>query len=300
VRRLLTVALVAAALAGCGDDGGGGLRAEVPDGYRQFAEGSGEQAAGWGDDNQGNTGGFTVLVGTPEGSDSMAVVELTGFEGYADGLAQAVRTDDATPVDLDDREAFAGVSLDGTELAVQVADDVALVARGNDLDVDDLITLVDATSVPDGDPPSGAPNVTPPDGIRMAVAGSASADLALAFFADADEGYLGGPAAAHGTAWEGRNGDNVLIVLTLPGDAGDVEAVLGWPLVTMGQPAEDSGMTEVDGRDAAWLSTESRNILATTNAAGDLLLVESISAGVDSELLDQATMVDVAESVEQA
>jgi hypothetical protein len=289
----------------CGGDGDGGgtdgFTAVVPDGYRDFAEGQGELPAAWGDDNAGNTGGFAVLAPSADvtGLADLTVVELTGYEGYQGGLRQASAAGvDGTfdEVQVDGQEALGSTTQDVNELLAVRGDDVAVAARSTQLDQAGLTDLVLATDVPSGAPPTGAPEVVAPEGLR--VLGQATSDLAVALNARGEEGYPGGPEASYMRVWEGRGGDDVLLAMTLPASAGDVDAVLGWSLTTLGQPGELERFA-IDGRDAAWVGSVSRSILATTTDWGDLLVLVAAPSGADAQLPGRDVLAAVAESVEQ-
>jgi hypothetical protein len=322
VKRLAAVALVAAALAACSDDGGGWttddgssesspFRVDAPSGLEVLNAGRGGGYPAWGDDSLGNTGGFTVLGRTAEATDidDLAIVELTGFESYQGGLHQASNfyyTSRFEPRTVADRPAqCAGEPVgepDATyaELIVVWGDDLAVATRAAGVDCDDLADLAADVLVPGGDPPTGPPSVEGGGGWEPI--GEASADLALALETFANDDHLDGPASAHVVAFAPPGAtDDALTVLTLPGDAGDVDAALGYPRASNGEPAEVA-RTTVDGREAVWLRLEQytrRGVLVTTTSWGDLLVVIATPVGPEGPILDRSILEAVAASATQ-
>ena len=309
MKRLAVLLLAASLLAGCSDDGGSSgssgsdpasaFTAQAPEGYRDLAADRGTLHPAWGDDLQGNNGGFLVL-GQPDGdATEVTVLELTGFEGYQGAINQgsdAYATGAWDEREVDGRPALVSTSNGVTEVLAERGDDIAVAARSAQLDVGELTDLILDTDIPSGVRPTGAPDVDPPEGFD--VLGRATADLALAFTGYADEGFAGGPTSAEVRAWEGRGGDDVLVAMTLPADAGDVEALLGFPLTTHQGDAVEAERFEIDGRDASWLRMESYGYVLTTTEWGDLLLLITRTSGVDAELLGREQLTAVAESVE--
>jgi hypothetical protein len=298
---------VAAALAGCSDDGGSGdgdsssdFTVEAPDGYHLLAEGTGEGQRQWGDDSSGNTGPFVVLGGSDDPTHQLTTFELGGFQGFQGGLNQAlgyVGDAPAERIEADGRPALAVSTRTFASVVADGGDDLAAITRSTVLGRDDLVALIEGADLPEGEQPAEPPTVDPPDG--WTVLGSATADLNLALGAYGEDGYVGGPASAHVRLWRVPV-DNQLMALTLPGSAGDVGAVVGYPLVTSGFEADEVERFELDDRDAVWLANESNAVLATTTDWGDLLLLLWGPDGVDAQPADRSVLEAIAASAEPA
>jgi hypothetical protein len=311
VRRFAPLLLlVALGLAACGDDGGGNgsasaFTATVPDGYHLLAEGHGENPMLWGSDTDGySTGGFVVLARSEDAEDpaDLAVIEATGFQGFQGGLLQTIDRYPETPTEerqVDGQEALVA-DLDGvTQLVAVRRGDLALSAQSSALDEDELADLVAAADLPDGQPPTGAPDVDPPEG--WVALGRATSDLTLGLGAFSYDGYTGGPASASSKAWRAPDGSQIVTVLTLPGAAGDLEAAVGYSLTNGGDSAVETDRFELDGRDAVWIeAVSSRGTIVTTTEWGDLLVVRSAPDQGGAPDPDRDLLAEIAGSVERA
>lgn len=324
MRRLAAVALAALLLAGCsGDDGADGVprstessafEVDVPDGFVLVDEGPGTSEAAWGDDSTGNTGGYTVL-GPDADEDELgrlAVVELVGFGGMQGGLFQASTVSgpgEGVETSYDDRPAVFSSGSDPfgpvTELLAERARNLAIAVRGGGLRETDLQTFVWRTSWPEdvGAQRTTAPEVDPPEG--WSEVGRADTALVLAL-----GGYprdLSGPRTAHSALWRGDDpGATSLMVMTLPGTAGDVAAALAFGRTShsFAEPVEVDRY-RLDGREAVWLRQRSlvgdETTVVTTTGWGDLLVVKSRTRRTDGDPpLDRAALEAVASSIRQA
>jgi hypothetical protein len=300
-----------AALAGCGDDGGGSgpasasaFTVDLPDGYHLLDEGRGDNPMLWGSDLDGySTGGFIVLGRTDAAEDAadLAVLEVTGFRGFEGALRQAVDDYPSAPADrreVDGRPAYVA-DLDGvTQVVAARAGDLAVSAQSGGLSETELVDLIVATELPAGSVPTDAPDVEPPEG--WVVIGQATSDFTIALDAFSYDGYTGGPHVAESEAWRAPDGSQIITVLTIPGSSGDLAAAVGYSLTNGGDPALASDRFELDGRDAVWLSSRSsRGTVATTTEWGDLLVVRSAPDGVNGGPPDRDLLTAIAASVER-
>jgi hypothetical protein len=269
---------------------------DAPEGYELDTAARGEVQGWWGDDSEGSSGGFVALASSR--TEDVVVVEAAGFEGVQGGLDQLSSGDE---LEVDGRRAIFhrgdGASFD--ELVVERGDDLALVIRARDLDLDGLLELNEGSTL-DPDPSVHrvvAPSVAPPAG--MTVIGGADRDLVLAMAGYGDA--IPGPASAHVARWRQlRSTDHELLAMTLPAAAGDPGAALGWPLVREFDEASVARI-EVDDRPAAYVVMEQGDItstmLVTTTEWGDLLVLRSQPShhsGGDALTRDQ--LVTIAES----
>lgn len=140
-----------------------------------------------------------------------------------------------------------------------------------------------------------APTVpNPPRGLR--VVGSVDADMVTAMKADIREGQVPGPPDSHTASW--INGRDRLTVMTLPGTAADIAAMVGVARFFPGAPAVVHH-ERVNARDAVELDLSSTlengnalRVLLTVTAWGELLAV--VAQGSPRSV---PSMIQIAESV---
>ena len=271
----------------------------VPQGYEPFTAGRGTAEQLWGDDSVGTDEPFTLLV-PPDGDDpaDLVAVSVTGYAGYQGHFAQAAASFPGPPAwfEVDGRQAIFTEGLESTgspgadeaqgeirsEVVLDREEDLAVRVSGPRARAE--LAAMATSARPRGR--SRAPEVDAPEGLR--VVGHADADLVLGLGAWARPGMDGvpGPASAHGAAWE-RAG-STLVVLTVPGAAGDVAAALGQPLFTRDTSAQEVAagggpavlveqtFDEGDCRPAP-CGAHTRSVVSTT-ASGDLLVVRTSGA----------------------
>ena len=314
-RRVAAVVLIAVALASCSDDGGGPTAStesapfalDIPAGWVLDHAGRGEQVPEWSDDTGGaNSGGFTVLAQNAEPTEvgEVTVVEATGYQGLEGGLHQASLLYSFPSAfeerEVDGRPAVLNHGGDPAfdEVIIARDGDFALALRSSVLDTDELLELEQETTVLDdiAEAKVTAPQVRPPAG--WTTVGEVQADLriALSSFGDAP-----GPASAHSATWRSALG-GTLIAVTVPGEAGDVDALVALPRTTGRQP-ESVRLAEVDGRPAVVIESNGEwgPELVTTTAWGDLLVLNARYRGDDPDdaQLTGEDLLDIAGSAER-
>jgi hypothetical protein len=310
--------------------------AAVPDGFTPAAAGTGELVQDWGSDSFGTNEPFTVLAppGTGADDDHVVIVSTTGFEGYQGGLEQASASymdADVESFDYEGRPALyvppsdealddpaGGPRAGWADLVAERGDDVAVRVSARGAGRDALLGVLDHVVVPDDH--TAAPDVVrPPAG--MEVLGSGDADLVLSAFPGFDAvgrrlwvaesahavGFAGGPAGTTTTVatTTAVPSPSQLVVATLPGDAGDVEAV-GAPgtLGGYGEVTAQDVDGGVDGRPAVVLDRTTEGdpsvarTLVTTAPWGDVLLVAAV--GPAGALPDADDLVAVAAATTRA
>ncbi len=272
----------------------------VPQGFEPFVAGTGTALQLWGDDSGGTDEPFTILT-PPDGDDpaDLVLVSATGYVGYQGGFAQAAGGFPEPPAwfEVDGRQAIfnegrrtagspgADVEQDESRSEVVLDREEDLAVRVSGVRTRAELTALATSARPQGR--SRAPEVDAPEG--LSVVGHADADLVLALQAWAQPGMdeVPGPVSAHGAAWE-REG-STLVVVTVPGAAGDVEAVLGQRFFTRGTTTTRD--LAIDGRPAVLVErtfdeddcrpapceVHTRSVVSTT-ASGDLLVVRTSGA----------------------
>ena len=281
----------------------------VPDGFDPFVAGRGTDKPTWSEDCCGSIEPFVILAPTGKGSDlsEHVVVSVTGYAGYQGGLEQAAggQLDDQETFEVDGRRA---IFAERRRLGDEPGDDVwsnVVVAREDDLAVrvvghgsrEDLAEVASRVRPFGQDRP---PDVDLPEG--LAVVGRAGADLVVAF---GDGARLGsdavpGPVSAHGAAWDRDR--TTLNVMTVPGGAGDLGALLGLTHFVPGA-ATTSDVSVADrpavsvevartGCDPGPCDAEMR-VVVSRMENGDLLVVSASG----NQPLPDAELLRVAESV---
>ncbi len=263
------------ALVGCGGPEGttpGGVAADAssgftvgaaPAGYRATVAGRGSWEQDWGQDSGGTQEPYTVLSrdGSTDGDD-VVVVSTTGFEGLQGGLDGAVwrSGDEAQAFTIDGREARfnAGGETDyglyWAQLMVVQGDDLAVRITTPSATRDELVAMLELVEVPDDrTKPPAMPN--PPNGLQVVGSVDAAALLALSAYVPRNSDLIPGTDAAHAVGWEGPQERDSLSVLTIPGSAADLAA-----LVVDGHVADRDGDAvaedlDVGGRPARSLET---------------------------------------------
>lgn len=268
----------------------------VPPGFEPFVAGMGTAVPLWGDDSSGTDEPFTVLA-PPDRDDpaALVVVSVTGYAGYQGGFAQASAGFPGDPAwfEVGGRQAIFTERrrLPGTSDADEDEDEDETVSeivvdRGEDLAVRVVgrHPRAELAAMASGARPQGrsqAPEVDPPEGLD--VVGRVDTDLVLALQAAAQPGIdeVPGPTSAHGAAWE-REG-STLAVLTVPGAAGDLPALVAQPILSRGTTVRELA---VDGSPAVLVErtyddcadapceVHARTTVSATSS-GDLLIVRA-------------------------
>lgn len=285
----------------------------VPPGFEPSVAGMGTAMPLWGDDSFGTDEPFTVLA-PPDRDDpaALVVVSVTGYAGYQGGFAQASAGFPGDPAwfEVSGRQAIfterrglpgsADEDVDEDETVSEI-----VVDRDEDLAVRVVgrRSRADLAAMTSGARPHGrsrAPEVDPPRGLT--VVGGVDTDLVLALQAAAQPGTdeVPGPASAHSAAW-GREG-STLVILTVPGAAGDLAAVVAQPLFSRGTTVGD---LSVDGRPAVLVEqtyvdcadppceVHARTVVSATSS-GDLLIVRATG---ELPIVTSEELVRVAASV---
>ena len=286
----------------------------VPQGFEPFVAGTGTAQQLWGEDSSGTDEPFTVLS-PPDGDDpaDRVIVSVTGYAGYQGGFAQAAGSFPEQPAwfEVAGRQAIftegRGTAGSSSAAVEEVTSEVVL-DREDDLAVrvSGARSRAELTALATGARPQGrsrAPDVDALEGLR--IVGHADADLVLALQAGALPGTdeVPGPVSAHGAAW--ARAGSTLVVLTVPGAAGDVAAVLGHERFT--RDTTTSRAVEVGGRPAVLVERtfdedgclpapceiHTRSVVSTTTS-GDLLVVRT---GGEAPIATAEDLVRVAGSV---
>ena len=302
VRRIVSLVVVLAALAGCGDRGasvgvGGDDESRVPSRGFELSDppsrfvpavaGSGTRRQDWGEDSTGTDEPYTVLVRGDDAptADNIVVVSVTGFDGYEGGLSQASRgyccgaDANAEETEVDGHRAYFTPAHDDvpSDLVVAVDDDLAVRVSAPHASRDDAIALYKRAS------PRGhvrAPEVQPPGGYR--IIGRVDADLVLAQVAVVQPrtNEVPGTSAAHTLGWS--DGDASLAVLTVPASSGDLAALVAGPRFWGGGTTEVSASEKaVEIRFRGGAGNYNRNAVVVTSSWGDLIV--AVSDGYQTE-----------------
>ncbi len=285
----------------------------VPQGFEPFVAGMGTAVPLWGDDSSGTDEPFTVLA-PPDSDDpaALVVVSVTGYAGYEGGFAQAANgrpseyewfEDGGRQAIFTERRRLPGTSdadadEDETvsEVVVDRAEDVAVRVTGRHSRAE-LAAMASGARLQGR---SRAPEVDPPEGLT--VVGRVDTDLVLALQAAAQPGTdeVPGPASAHGAAWE-REG-STLAILTVPGAAGDLPALVAQPILSRGTTVRELAVdgssavlverTDDDCADAP-CEVNARTIVSPTSS-GDLLVMRATG---ELPVVTSGELVRVAASV---
>jgi hypothetical protein len=323
-RWVLAVAAIVAALAACGEEPpdrpatqgaekSGGTDPEaspfsvgwVPEGFSASLAGKGEAQQDWGVDETGTDEPFTVLAPKDEEptAENVLIVTATGYQGNQGGLAQESAdygNEDIDSFDIDGRPAYfapAGVDPGGvrryTEVVAALGEDLAVRTTAPNASREFLTDVIRRTQP--ADEHHRAPAVDPPDGWR--VLGSAGADFVLAVEASpprVGRDEVPGPPQAYSALW--RRGDDTLLVLTLPGDAVDLDAVVGYPRFYRLPATATSDIALSTERGVLLEGVGPSRALITSTGWGDAVVV--LSQG--KSLLAKKDLARVAASVEDA
>lgn len=288
------------------DPGGGSAASSpfrvgwVPEGFQPFIAGRGTDRQMWSEDCCGSQEPFVVLA--PVGQsvvDDYVVVSVTGYAGYQSGLAQATAApwDENERFELDGRQAIfsgrpAAGDIEGEEdwsdLVVAHEPDLAVrvIGKGSR---DDLAAIASRVQ-PRGE--HQPPGVEPPEG--MAVVGHSAADFIVALQASASlrSAEVPGPESAYGAAWVHE--DSKLFVMTVPGVAGDLDALAGLTHFRVGTAATSD--VTVAGRSAVLVESALIDCDPSPCPVDDRLVVTRMSSG--DLLVVRATGQPVVESRE--
>jgi hypothetical protein len=291
----------------------------TPVGFEAVSAGAGGSPQLWGDDKAGSDEPFAVLA--PDGvddpdRDDVVLVSAAGSAGLTWGPGQAAisfccfegadryRAEafevDGRPAVFSAPNAGAGTTgWDFAEVVVARAGDVVLRARGVGRSREELLAVLAATEVPSAH--GTAPTVVAPKGWRLL--GTAGAELAIASRAlvgsIAGGGSPPGPPSAHVISY--TSADRSLLVMTIPGLAVDVPALVGYRLLTDRSGAQQRiahgrhGALVLETVPSCPYCTRDRMLLAPT-AWGDVAVV--VSNG--PEPLPVEDLARLAASVEQA
>ena len=264
---MTSVACVAMVCVACGDPGGSESTAspavsddpsgaepfavgDVPAGYRLVAAGTGTRGQSWGDDSEGTNSPTTVL----RDGDRIAVVTTFGYEGSQSGFGydNAAPGTDRFRVDGDPAISFSSPDR-GTSVSVDRGDDMAITVESSDATKDELIEIARAVRPPEDhllapevpDPPAG-----------WTVVGSVAADvvIALSSWVRPNSDDVPGSTRSYGAAWlaggsDPTTGEEHLVVVSMPADAVDLEALLTSSIRLYGETIEATAAT-VQGRPA--------------------------------------------------
>lgn len=271
-RRVWLLALVVGVVAvGCSDGSGAGARRSVntdtvsddpptdaqpfrvdhvPSHFTDWSAGPGTSSQMWGWDCCGSHEPFTVLA--PRGKDDvgesdLVVVAATSLDGERDiDRAQSPRMggSDDKPFRVGKRDATHTAKGEWSEIVVDAGDGIGVRVSSDGLSRDDLVRIYRKVT-PKGK--TDAPLVEPAG--NLDVVGKVSADLVVAVYSGpVDNEVPPGPASALSALWRASDED-YLSVMSLPGDAADLDALAGWSLVAHG----DANQIEIAGRPAVSL-----------------------------------------------
>jgi hypothetical protein len=199
------------------------VTSQPPPPFTLETAGTGTTRPDWGEDSTGTDEPFTV-VRRDDGE--LFVVSVTGYTGYEGGLDQASAgyccgpgaTSQKTTVD-GHRAYF---TADVADLVVAVEDDLAVRVDGEHATKEELIDVLRRTTIHGHD---HAPSVDSAD--NMQTIGHVDTDLVVALRSGVvpRSDSVPGPASAHSIAWTA--GDGGVSVMSLPGVAADLEALVG-------------------------------------------------------------------------
>lgn len=282
--------------------------ANAPAGFKLVTAAPGGWRQTWGGDSTGNDSPFTVVS---DGTRRVTLV-ATGFEGMQGRLEQAFvgyspgneeLTIDGHPALYGPPEAEPGAAPVPGRLIVEMGDDMAIGLSGAGMTRDELVTLAGhATPAADN---VGAPVV---DGLPAPwkVIGSVDADVLGAIDGQFQAGTDYGPGPSSGLALGWTHESGPLSVVTLRGDAADLDAfgdsvplrdgmvALPHPVTVDGRPGvvlEIVGSTETETDSPRWY----RASLLTHDVSGALVVV-SVSMP-DQSIVTEADLIAVAASV---
>lgn len=285
--------------------------ADAPDGFKLVTAAPGGWRQTWGDDSAGNDSPFTVIS---DGTRRVTLV-ATGFEGMQGRLEQAFvgYSPGNEELTINGHSALYGPPLAEPGIApvparliVEMGDDMAIGLSGAGITRDELVTLAGhATPAADN---VGAPVV---DGLPAPwkVLGSVDADVLGAIDGQFQAGTNYGPGPSSGLALGWTHESGRLSVVTLRGEAADLDAfgesvplrdgmvALPHPVTVDGRPGvvlEIVGSRETETDSPRWY----RASLLTDDVSGALVVV-SVSMP-DQSVVAEADLIAVAESVREA
>lgn len=286
----------------------------VPDGYHPIQAGRGEIEGDWGQDCCGTDEPYTVLTldGAPDGAGPV-VVSVTGYEGYQGGLFQASGAYPTGPerVDADGAEALhvpEGPVDDGDrstwpELLVDRGDDRAVRVSGPGLDLDQLLAIAREAELPEHR--TDAPLIPePPFGLEVVGSVDVAGVVAKSSGGTSYRGGIYAPVGSWVTNWAGGGALEMLTVLTLPGNALDLDALLVDLQPRVSSFRDSSSPAEVGGRAAVVTERErdeeetTVRSVWTTTSWGDVVVVSSYAVdpiGTD-DLLRMAGSVEATDA----
>jgi hypothetical protein len=248
---------------------------DVPEGYTRRQLGVGDAAPRWGSDVEETHEGFTLLTedGTVDGAGAVAVSYTNGVDEWP--LEVAERAGRPSSLAIGGVPATWATGPGWADLTIEQAGDVWVrVSSSTPRPRDEMVAIARAVPAPGPGGHEEAPAV------RGVIAGLRPVGGVDAAFASAVGawGYPFQPTGAHVTTFvaEGDDGDELIVVRTLPGSGADLD-LLGrhvW------MSPRRVGTTTVGGRPAVHLTWfEQRRALAATTEDGDLLVVTATHLG---------------------